>query len=242
MDGALRRQPAAHGAGAVLRHGDGPLSPLRTARRRAAGAAVRRPVRPAGMVARPCPDRIPLEPDGGGLAGGVGHVAVRLGRGRLWPWADDAGGRVGARASGGHRRASSASDCRRAGRGGAGRPVRLWNPAPVVGPARGRPDPGASGPGRHPAGIQVEPGGLSGHRRSLCGPDGAAGGGPARRGGLARRRPARHGQRRVQLVRRPSHRRRASDGSDPADGHQPRRGRPDRRGRRPLLQQPVRLE
>uniref|UniRef100_A0A0N5A6E9 LigA n=1 Tax=Parastrongyloides trichosuri TaxID=131310 RepID=A0A0N5A6E9_PARTI len=210
LDGALCGQPAAGGHGAVLGPGDHGLSPAQSGRR-AARPAVRGPVRPSGMDARPCADRLSVEPGGRELGGRIGHVAVRLDRRGLWAGADHGGGGQRLGAPDRRRAATTAPDRGGAGRVDPGRPVRLRRCAPVLGAGGGDPDPGAPGPGRHRPRLQVEPGGLSRHPGPVSGVDRSA-----------RRRPARR------------------DRPDPAGGPEPGRAGPERRDRRPLLQQPVR--
>ncbi len=152
VDGAVCGQSAAGGHGAVLGAGDDGLS-LAPSGRSAARAVVRRPVRPAGVDARPCADRLSVESSRRRLGGRVGHVAVRLGRRGIWAGVDHGG--VGQRfgAAGRRRAASPASDRGGAGRVDAGRSVRLRSRAPVLGAGCRDADPGAAGSGRYSAGL-----------------------------------------------------------------------------------------
>jgi apolipoprotein N-acyltransferase len=84
-----------------------------SARRRAAGAGVRRRLRGPGMDARPHPDRLSLEPAGRDLAGRLGRVAVRRGGRRLRPDLDHPGHR---RRPGGVAGRQARADRRRRGR------------------------------------------------------------------------------------------------------------------------------
>ena len=240
MDGAVRRLPAADWTGRVLGRGDSPVPPVR-ADGGGTGAGLRRPVLPAGVAARPCADRVSVEPGRGQLEGRLGRVAVRRRGRRLWPQPGDGGGGLGLRTAG---RSGAAQGPHRRGcsrRPGAGGPDRGRNDAVVRGPPRPDRHGGADRPGRRAAGVQMDPRGLSRHRRPLCESDGASRRGGAGRDHLAGGGPAGLGQSgvRPRLARRRRHRAGGASGPDPDPRPRPGRGRSRRAGGGPLLQQPA---